>query len=207
MSHALATGSERRGLMAACLLLGAADLAFIDAVALPRVMGRPSVGTPSREGHPPPTPPAARGERSALLPREAGEVGRGSPSHEDAPRAPTIVPTPALELTIHFTTADATLAPRARAAIDELAAGAAAHGGWSFIVNGHADARGEADFNVRLSELRAAAVAARLEAAGIPVSRLRTTAYGASRPLATGEDRSSLRRNRRAEILIVRGAP
>jgi outer membrane protein OmpA-like peptidoglycan-associated protein len=110
-------------------------------------------------------------------------------------------------MTIHFKPAEAALTAPARAAVDGLAATAAAHPGWTFAVNGHADARGEADFNERLSELRAAAVAARLEGAGVPGSRLATTAFGSTRPLAAGDDPRSLRRNRRVEIFIVRGGP
>jgi outer membrane protein OmpA-like peptidoglycan-associated protein len=131
----------------------------------------------------------------------------GRPSSGNRPPAPTIVPTPALELTIHFTPADASLGARARAAVDALAARAADHPGWTFVLHGHADARGDEAFNARLSDLRAATVAAHLEAAGVPAARLRTAAFGATRPLAAGDDPRSRRLNRRVEIFVVRGGP
>jgi outer membrane protein OmpA-like peptidoglycan-associated protein len=216
---------QRRGLVAVCLALGAVDLAFIDAVALPRVMAARSagvaVGTSLVEAPPPPTPPAPRAESPtpALLPRAAGEAGRGSPATSDRQlatndrppatedRPPASIPTPSLALTIHFTTGDASLDGHARAAIDALAAQSVRHRGWTFTVNGHADARGEDGFNAKLSGQRAAAVVARLEGAGVPRSQLRAAAFGSTRPLATGDDPRSLRRNRRVEILIARGAP
>jgi outer membrane protein OmpA-like peptidoglycan-associated protein len=218
MSQALTTGFDRRrGLMVGCLVLGALDLAFIDGVALPRVMGGRSIGRSSGEGRPPPAPPALHpggepavlgrplAEKSGLLPRAGGEVGRGRPSPANRPLAPTIVPTAVLELTIHFTPADASLGARVVAAVDALAARAADHPGWTFLLHGHADARGDEAFNARLSELRAATVAAHLEAAGVPAARLRTAAFGATRPLAAGDDPRSRRLNRRVEIFIVRG--
>jgi outer membrane protein OmpA-like peptidoglycan-associated protein len=233
----------RRALVAACLVLGLADLVFIDAVALPRALGReplfrlrggrPAVaaassGASSEEGHPPPNlpPPAdGRGEGagplgreapavsgslgreaplgSGLLPRaRAGEVGRGALAREDSPQA-----APTLALTIHFATGRAALTPRARAAVDELMARADAHPGWTFAVHGHADARGDAALNQRLSAERAQAVAARLAAAGLSSSRLQTTSFGSARPVAEGDQPDTLRRNRRVEILIVRGEP
>jgi len=196
MSHALNTGFDRRrDLMVACLVLGALDLVFVDGVALPRVTDwRSSVERP---------PP----QHEALLPRAAAEARRGRPSFDARRSSPTIVPTPALELTVHFAPADASLGGRAGAAIEALAARAAAHPGWTFVVSGHADTGGDETFNARLSELRTATVAARLEAAGVPASRLQTLAFGAARPLGAGDDPRSRRLNRRVEIFVVRGGP
>jgi outer membrane protein OmpA-like peptidoglycan-associated protein len=250
MSHAASVqrfDRQRRALMVTCLLLGAADLAFVNGVALPRVMGVPPLfslrGLPGAGaaaplvadqgvGHPPPnlSPPAdGRGEESGprvragevgrgpLLPRvRAGEVGRGRPSSSDPPPAPPAeapaaepapAPTPTLELTIHFSTAGTALSARARAAVDAVAERAAAHPRWTLAVQGHADARGDAARNERLSVQRARAVAARLQEDGLPEARLQTKSFGATRPVARGDEPEALRRNRRVEILIVRGEP
>jgi len=203
--------------MLGCLALGTADLAFIDAVVLPRVVQGAS--EPGRGSETP--PPDVRG---------GGRPGGGASSHEDrraavavpppvaapappreapppveAPPAPP--PAPTLALTIHFNTGEAALNPRARAAVEALVARMADHPGWTLAVEGHADARGDAALNERLSQERAQMVAARLERLGLPASRVQMAAFGATRPLTAGDDPAALRRNRRVEILIARGEP
>jgi outer membrane protein OmpA-like peptidoglycan-associated protein len=186
--------------MIACLAFGAADLAFIDAVLLPRVVGGVDQGQPL-----PAPPPAPREEPAAAAPIPAPPA---APAPMPAPpAAPAPPPAPALALTIHYNTGDAQLDRRARTAVDALVARVAAHPGWSIAVEGHADARGDADFNERLSHDRAQVVVARLGTRGLRGPRVQMAAFGATRPLAEGDAPAALRRNRRVEILIVRGGP
>jgi len=70
-------------------------------------------------------------------------------------------------------------------------------------VNGHTDAQGNDAFNQRLSEERAAAVKAYLEAnMGILPDQIESVGYGESKPIATNETIEGRRMNRRIEIMV-----
>ncbi|MEM7014054.1 MAG: OmpA family protein, partial [Verrucomicrobiota bacterium] len=75
-------------------------------------------------------------------------------------------------------------------------------------INGHADARGEEDYNERLSNSRASRVRRALLSMGVPPGQLITKAFGESAPKAPnfnpdGTDNSSGQaQNRRAEVYL-----
>jgi outer membrane protein OmpA-like peptidoglycan-associated protein len=202
----------RRALVAACLTLGLADLAFIDAIVLPRVL---------------PSSPATRALAGTARPRSAtpelpraqgaGEVGRASRASSPAPviaQLPSAAPAPAPRarplsptraLVIHFDTGQSGLDARNRAAVDALARRLSSGEAVTLSIEGHTDARGEEALNKRLSQERARAVAERLQARGLRQASLQLAAFGATRPLSDGNDRAALRRNRRVEILVLPG--
>jgi outer membrane protein OmpA-like peptidoglycan-associated protein len=68
-------------------------------------------------------------------------------------------------------------------------------------LHGHADERGSAAYNLKLSQARAEAVRTRLVQAGIAADRITLRAFGKSRPLAPGAHA----RNRRVELHFERG--
>jgi peptidoglycan-associated lipoprotein len=68
------------------------------------------------------------------------------------------------------------------------------------VIEGHADERGSAEYNLALGERRAEAVRKYLTALGVSSSQLRIVSYGEDRPAVTGHDESSWRLNRRAEF-------
>jgi len=70
------------------------------------------------------------------------------------------------------------------------------------LVEGHADADGDADHNHDLSELRAAAVADRLTAEGLDPSTITTRGWGETRPVAQGTDEAAKSENRRVVITV-----
>ena len=80
--------------------------------------------------------------------------------------------------------------------------------GRRITVEGHADGVGSRQFNQTLSEARARAVIAVLEAGGVAANRLHSSAYGKDRPLepnrlADGQDNPDGRaRNRRVALVI-----
>lgn len=75
-------------------------------------------------------------------------------------------------------------------------------------IQGHADPRGDAGFNQRLSEARAQAVEDFLiDACGVDASRLSHAGYGSSQPLVSADDPRSLYMNRRVEFNVTRRAP
>jgi len=73
----------------------------------------------------------------------------------------------------------------------------------SVSIEGHADRSGSARYNVGLSQRRAAAVKAALEARGIAASIISTTAAGESRPAVQTPDGVREPLNRRSEVVIV----
>jgi outer membrane protein OmpA-like peptidoglycan-associated protein len=69
-------------------------------------------------------------------------------------------------------------------------------------VEGHTDDVGTAEYNQRLSERRAEAVAAYLARGGIAREQLTVRGFGALRPVAPNDGEDNRRKNRRVEIVI-----
>ena len=70
-------------------------------------------------------------------------------------------------------------------------------------IAGHTDDRGDEDGNLELSDRRAAAVRAYLEAAGVDGARLRSVGYGETSPIADNGSSAGRAENRRVEFNIV----
>lgn len=69
-------------------------------------------------------------------------------------------------------------------------------------VTGHTDSTGTADYNQRLSERRADAVAGVLITSGVPASRIVARGAGLTQPVASNETSVGRAQNRRVEITI-----
>lgn len=67
-------------------------------------------------------------------------------------------------------------------------------------LEGHADERGSAEYNIALGERRAQAVARALKTAGASDSQLSVISYGEERPAADGHDEAAYAKNRRVEL-------
>ena len=74
------------------------------------------------------------------------------------------------------------------------------------MITGHTDNQGAADYNVKLSENRAASVVAYLVKAGIASARLKWKGYGDSRPAAANDTEEGRAKNRRIELVIVKAS-
>lgn len=72
----------------------------------------------------------------------------------------------------------------------------------TLMVVGHADQRGSADSNYRLSELRAQAVVTYLVSKGVASSRMASRAVGESDLLSLDDDDTALALNRRTEFIF-----
>lgn len=70
-------------------------------------------------------------------------------------------------------------------------------------VEGHTDSSGRADFNKRLSESRAKAVADRLIAVGVKKDRVEAVGMGSEKPVASNDDAEGRAKNRRIEFIVV----
>ena len=74
------------------------------------------------------------------------------------------------------------------------------------MITGHTDNQGAADYNVKLSENRAASVVAYLVKAGIASARLKWKGYGDSRPAAPNDTEEGRAKNRRIELVILKAS-
>ena len=72
-----------------------------------------------------------------------------------------------------------------------------------FTVEGHADERGTAQYNLALGDRRANAAKDYLVSLGVDASRIKTVSYGKERPFATGHDEDSWQKNRRAHFVVT----
>ena len=74
---------------------------------------------------------------------------------------------------------------------------------WVITIEGHADERGTAEYNLALGERRAVAARTYLVSLGIPGDRLRTVSYGKEFPFDPGHDESAWFKNRRAQFVLT----
>ena len=70
------------------------------------------------------------------------------------------------------------------------------------LIEGHADATGSEDYNLKLSKQRADAVANYLEAQGVKTSRVDEKGYGESQPVADNSTEAGRQKNRRVDIAV-----
>jgi len=72
-----------------------------------------------------------------------------------------------------------------------------------FVIEGHTDSEGRAEFNRTLSRDRAEAVRRWLTEHGVEAKRLDTVGYGETRPVARNDTATGRRLNRRVEIAVA----
>lgn len=70
-------------------------------------------------------------------------------------------------------------------------------------IEGHADERGETEYNLALGDKRAKSVEKYLNDLGIPNDRISTVSFGEEKPADTGHDEGAWSKNRRAEFKIL----
>ena len=106
----------------------------------------------------------------------------------------------------YFDYDSSTIREDARAALsrnsDALKSLFAEHPTVSVIVEGHADERGSAEYNLGLADRRATASKEFLVQLGVSADRLRPVSYGKERPQCTESNESCWQRNRRAHFSI-----
>jgi outer membrane protein OmpA-like peptidoglycan-associated protein len=146
----------------------------------------------------------------ALEPAEGSDniVTRGFVLSNKQPGAPGRpagpAKTPAAQMLITFATNSSTLTESAQAALDKVAQALQSEklSAYKFRVEGHADPRGSADANMKLSEDRAAAVVEYLtQKDGIAPERLSSVGKGSSEPLNTRDPTAP--ENRRVTIVTL----
>ena len=68
-------------------------------------------------------------------------------------------------------------------------------------IEGHADERGSAEYNIALAERRARAVERSLRLQGAGAEQLQIVSYGEEKPAAAGHEEAAWQQNRRVEIV------
>jgi outer membrane protein OmpA-like peptidoglycan-associated protein/outer membrane protein W len=116
--------------------------------------------------------------------------------------APAAAPAPARTYLVFFDFDRADLTDRARQIIAEAAQNAGRVQTTRIEVAGHADRSGSPQYNQRLSQRRADAVAAELGRLGVARSNISVQAFGESRPLVATADGVREPQNRRVEIVL-----
>ena len=113
-----------------------------------------------------------------------------------------MTPAPARTYQVFFDWDRADLTDRARQIISDAAQASRSTQTTRIEVSGHADRSGTPQYNQRLSERRAQAVAAELERRGVPRSAVVIQAFGETRPLVPTADGVREPQNRRVEIVL-----
>jgi peptidoglycan-associated lipoprotein len=77
-----------------------------------------------------------------------------------------------------------------------------ANPGWLVLIEGHADQRGTADYNLALSERRARASMNYLVSRGVRANRISVISYGEDRPMCRENNEDCWSQNRRAHFAV-----
>ena len=109
-----------------------------------------------------------------------------------------------LEERVLFDFERARVKSRARPVLEAIVTLIDQHPEWERMrVEGHADIRGSAEYNRRLSERRARNVMRALVRLGVDGERIDSQGFGADRPRAEGETEEAHQRNRRVEFVVM----
>jgi OmpA-OmpF porin, OOP family len=103
---------------------------------------------------------------------------------------------------IHFDTASAKLRPDSTTSLNEILQLIKSIASSRWIIAGHTDNQGGADYNLGLSLARANSVVAWLTKHGVEANRLTAKGYGLTRPVADNATESGRALNRRVEVSL-----
>ena len=193
---------------ALCLLLGAAVAGCAATVADPnaarvvveRSAYRTTWSTPealAADGQPAPRPAPAPVQASKVVAAKALEP---PPARPPAPPPPD-APLPPSGRLVYFDFDRDEIkdeyGPLLQAHAKALQAAPSRH----VVVEGHADERGSAEYNLALGQRRAESVLQTLRLYGAAEAQLEAVSYGDTRPAVEGHDESAWAKNRRAELV------
>lgn len=105
-----------------------------------------------------------------------------------------------------FATGRAELTGSAAEGLRKLAAFLGEYPDRTIVIEGHTDSVGSAEFNVGLSQRRAATVQTFLANQGVAGSRMRAVGMGESSPIASNDTSTGRQQNRRVEVIIQNSA-
>ncbi len=103
---------------------------------------------------------------------------------------------------VYFATGRSDVLPGVRDRVAEIGKALANFPERHILIEGHTDSTGQANFNLRLSDLRAESIKAVLVAGGVSPDRIEIHGYGATKPVADNTTPSGRAQNRRVEIIV-----
>ena len=105
---------------------------------------------------------------------------------------------------VYFETAKAAIKPESFGLLDDVASILVANPEITKIrIEGHTDSRGNADYNRKLSDARAASVRQYLIDKGVEAGRLESIGYGEDKPVDTANNAAAWEKNRRVDFFVV----
>lgn len=116
------------------------------------------------------------------------------PAHLD-PKSPI-----SMQRSVYFDFDDFSVKPEYQALVERHAKYLNSMPRLTIRIEGNADERGSAEYNLALGQKRAEAVRKALEIYGVKATQLEAVSFGAERPMATGHDDSARAQNRRADL-------
>jgi len=125
---------------------------------------------------------------------------------QPSPRAAAATATKALsvkpsERSVYYEYDKADFRPEARSLLEANARYLREHPDVKVRVEGNADERGSAEYNLALGQRRAEAVTRTLKVMGVSESRIEAVSLGKEKPKKTGHDETSWAENRRSDIV------
>jgi peptidoglycan-associated lipoprotein len=153
-------------------------------------------GTVGGTAPPPPGPPEPVSEPTVVPPMPVPEDAIGAKSLDDLNRDSPLQP-------VFFLLDSSDLSSDAQSALQQNASVLKQYASWQITIEGHADERGTAEYNLALGERRALAARDYLVSLGIPATRVRTVSYGKEFPFDPGHTEEAFSKNRRAHFVIT----
>jgi peptidoglycan-associated lipoprotein len=165
------------------------------------------VGCTSTPQAPPPATTAADAASSVRTPGTPG-----MPSSVPSSAAATVALAPHLdpsspiskERSVYFDYDDFSIKSEYAGLVERQGRYLAAHPTLAVKIEGNADERGSAEYNLALGQKRAEAVLKALKIYGAKDTQLEAVSWGKERPKAVGHDESAWAQNRRADLVYPR---
>ena len=144
----------------------------------------------------PPGPPQQVVEPVPVPPEPVPEDAVAAKSLDDLNRDSPLQP-------VFFALDSSDLSSEGQAALQQNASVLKQYASWQITIEGHADERGSAEYNLALGERRALAARDYLVSLGIPATRVRTVSYGKEFPFDPARTEEAYAKNRRAHFVIT----
>jgi len=145
---------------------------------------------------PPPRPPEPVSEPTIVPPMPIPEDTIGAKSLDDLNRDSPLQP-------VFFALDSSDLSAEGQGVLQQNAGVLKQYGTWQITIEGHADERGSAEYNLALGERRALAARDYLVSLGIAATRVRTVSYGKEFPFDQARTEEAFSKNRRAHFVIT----
>ncbi len=132
------------------------------------------------------------------------EIGGGAQSGVFTEENSTQDRGPLAANTVHFEYDSSVVKSSEQGNLTAVASYLQANSSVGLLVEGHCDERGTEDYNNSLGERRATALREALINLGVNPAHVITRSYGEYKPVASGQDETAYRQNRRGEFVVLR---